>query len=239
MQRKNWKEALKASVITVGDGRGFVVDLCGKDSPIITTAAHCLPRLTLSNGVDENGRQYVADADARLYANLLGTIGTKPTGWAECLFVEPVADLAVLGTPDNQRLFDEAEAYEALVKSLIRFSVAKAPERGQVWLLSLKCKWFSCQASYIPWLNGQIVLSTDPKNIEGGMSGSPIVSDTGAAVGVVSLGSNQTECGPNPRLVRDLPGWLSYTQQRRAARAQREHWNRLQTEKIQISGFEN
>jgi hypothetical protein len=239
MNQQTWKKALKASVIEVGDGRGFVADLCGKDNPIIITGAHCLPRLTLSNGVDEDGHLYVADADARLYANLLGPIGAKPTVWAECLFVDPVADLAVLGTPDNQRLFDEAEAYEAFVGSLTPFSIADVPEQSQVWLLSLEREWLSCQARYVPWVNGPFLLSTDPKNIKGGMSGSPIVSDTGAAVGVVCLGSNQPECGPHPRLVRDLPGWLSYAHQRRAAKAQREHWNRFGTGEIQISGFEN
>jgi len=64
MNLQTWKKALKASVIEVGAGRGFVVDLCGKDNPIIITGAHCLPRLTLGSGVDEDGRQYVADGDA-------------------------------------------------------------------------------------------------------------------------------------------------------------------------------
>jgi hypothetical protein len=27
--------------------------------------------------------------------------------WAECLFVDPIADLAVLGAPDSQELHDK------------------------------------------------------------------------------------------------------------------------------------
>ena len=35
--------------------------------------------------------------------------------WAECLFADPVADIAVLGVPDEQYLSSEAAAFEALV----------------------------------------------------------------------------------------------------------------------------
>ena len=154
-------------------------------------------------------------------ANLLGPIGAEPKVWTECLFANPVADIAVLGPPDDQELGDEAEAYEALVESVTPFSISDAPEQGQVWLLSLERKWFSCETSSATWVNGPIWLTTHPKNIQGGMSGSPIVSDSGAAVGVITLGSNMKDIGPNsgpnPRLVRDLPGWLSYAQQKRAA----------------------
>jgi len=40
-------------------------------------------------------------------------------------------------------------------------------------------------------------------HVEGGMSGSPILMENGCAIGVVSTGS-----GPEPRLMRCLPGWL-------------------------------
>jgi hypothetical protein len=203
----NNRELLTPSVIRVGDGRGFVIDSHSGDR-MITTAARCLPYLPPCHAADDH-----------LYANLLGPIGAEPTVWAECLFFNPIADIAVLGAPDAQNLWDEAEAYEALVKSVTPFSIADAPEQGQVWLLSLERKWFSCQAKYTPWVNGPIWLTTEPKNIEGGMSGSPITSDAGAAVGVISLGSNMNDSGPNPRLVRDLPGWLSYAQQIQTAKA--------------------
>jgi len=48
----------------------------------------------------------------------------------------------------------------------------------------------------------------------GGMSSSPIVSPEGAAIGVVSVGSEIDGAasadmqGPNLALVRNLPGWL-------------------------------
>jgi hypothetical protein len=48
---------------------------------------------------------------------LIGPLGAKASIWTECLFVDPIADIAVLGPPDNQSLSAEAEAYEALLVS--------------------------------------------------------------------------------------------------------------------------
>jgi hypothetical protein len=48
---------------------------------------------------------------------------------AECEFVDPVADITVLCSPDNQSLFDEADAYDALVEDddLTAWMVAAPP----------------------------------------------------------------------------------------------------------------
>ena len=57
-------------------------------------------------------------------------------------------------------------------------------------------------------LAGSALLSTDAKgNIRGGMSGSPIVSSVGHAVGV--LCTSASIGGPNPFLAAQLPGWLA------------------------------
>lgn len=151
--------------------------------------------------------------------DFLRPIGAKPTVWAECLFVNPVADIAVLGPPDEQTLPEQAQGYKALLRSLKPFKVADIQQVDQVWLLSLERKWFSCRANYLPWVNGSLWLHTwELGSIKSGMSGSPIISDNGEAVGVVRV-ANLTglDSGPQARLVRDLPGWLSYAQQRRAA----------------------
>src|SRR5208282_2594949 len=89
-------------------GRGFVAETGGQT--LIVTAAHCLPNLPPGMGGG-------ALTEELTYANILGQLGEEPTAWAECLFVDPVADLAVLGSPDGQELFEEAAAYEALVES--------------------------------------------------------------------------------------------------------------------------
>ena len=81
-----WKQWLSA-VVRVGDGRGFVVE--NDDERLVITAMHCLPELPIAHGAS-----YIEE---RTYRGLLGPVGDGQTVWAECLFADPIADLAVLG----------------------------------------------------------------------------------------------------------------------------------------------
>jgi len=65
------------------------------------------------------------------YKALLGPLGAKPVVWAACLFVDPIADIAVLGQPDNQVLIDEAAAFDALMDSTGRLAIADASAQGR------------------------------------------------------------------------------------------------------------
>ena len=81
------------------------------------------------------------------------------------------------------------------------------------FLLSLKNEWFACKVRYSPFGDGTLMISDATKGIVGGMSGSPILSEYGAAIGVVCLGTVGsvhllTGGGPNPRLMDSLPGWF-------------------------------
>ena len=136
----------------------------------------------------------------------VGPIGRKPTVSAECMFVDPVSDLAVLGPPDNQDLSEECDAYEAFVEQLAAFSTAdilptplshEMPEGEIGWVFSLAGKWQQCRMSQVGgplWLSGA--------SIDAGMSGSPILSANGRAVGVIV--SNHAQ----PRLWHGLPSWI-------------------------------
>jgi hypothetical protein len=69
-------------------GRGFVVE--AGHQRFVLTAGHCLPHLLPSH----------PDAlEERIYPKLLGPVGEDPGIRADCLVVDPVADLAVLGSP--------------------------------------------------------------------------------------------------------------------------------------------
>jgi hypothetical protein len=59
----------------------------------------------------------------------------------EALFVDPLSDLAVLGPPDDQELYEKCEAYEAFVESRVPVPLAEAGEAGEAWLLSLDNVW--------------------------------------------------------------------------------------------------
>jgi len=91
--------------------------------------------------------------------------------WAECLFADPVADIAVLRSPDHQALSDKAAAYEGLMGIITPFAVVGAPKQGierkkvsypvrggsrhttikistpgqgAALVLSIDCKWTEC-----------------------------------------------------------------------------------------------
>jgi hypothetical protein len=183
----------KNAVVKVGDGRGFVVQY--KHYRVVITAAHCLPCFPPCMSF--------SGLEDRTYKALLGPLGEQPAAWAECLFVDPIGDIAVLGPPDDQELSDECEAYETLVDAAAVLPIADAPQDGPAWLLSLDGRWFRCNVRH----NGGMLRISAAEGIACGMSGSPIVAADGSAIGVVCCGS-VTEGGPNPRLTHNLPAWL-------------------------------
>jgi hypothetical protein len=77
----------KCSVITVGAGRGFVIE--GERHRLVITAAHCLPFFPPCASISHR--------EERTYEALLGPLGDQPTVWTECLFADPIGDIAVLG----------------------------------------------------------------------------------------------------------------------------------------------
>jgi hypothetical protein len=148
--------------------------------------------------------------EERTYERILGTLGEEPTVWAECLFVDPISDIAVLGEPDGQELYDESNRYRAFVDGLPPLSISDIPEEDSARLLSLENQWFSCTVRH----NGRAFWISDTEaEIVGGMSGSPIIDGYSRAIGVLctsSIGSDASAVfhGPNPRLAANLPGWL-------------------------------
>src|SRR6516225_10006823 len=93
-------EMLTAGVITAGSGRGFVVE--GPGERLVITAAHCLPFLPPALPA--------LGIEARTYGSLRALRGEAPHAWAVCRFVDPIADIAVLGAPDAPH----ADDYKAL-----------------------------------------------------------------------------------------------------------------------------
>jgi hypothetical protein len=198
-------------ILRVGDGRGFVVTTAGMDR-IVVTAAHCLPHLPPPHLWSEGY------AEERTYAAILGPLGGETGVWAECLFADPVLDIAVLGSPDGQD--EKAEAYKALVAGAWPFRITDAPKeetrhkqlhghgvvneiwvnvpkpgRGTALVLSLVGAWIKCTVAR----RGAWLQIEDDGIIKSGMSGSPIISPAGHAIGALSTGSL------NPVLTEALP----------------------------------
>jgi hypothetical protein len=172
------------AVVKVGKGRGFVIEV--DEGRNVVTDAHCLPNIPAAHAASYSKE--------RTFTKLLGPVGGRSTVWAECVFVNPVAELAVLAMPDGQELSDAADEYDAFAGVVPPLPVARpsAQTRGQ--MLSLKGHWFWCDVNC--W-GRSLWIDNPAEPIRGGMSGSPILAADGAALGVVCTG-DKSGGGPNP-----------------------------------------
>jgi hypothetical protein len=82
-------------VVAVGKagGRGFVIETRARNR-LVLTAAHCLPSMPIAHPWADDDRTW----------RLLAPLDEKPSIIAECYFVDPVADVAILGPPCDQNL---------------------------------------------------------------------------------------------------------------------------------------
>jgi hypothetical protein len=207
----------RKSVIRVGGGRGFV--LARERRRYVATATHCLPFLPPATGA--------SSLEERTAMDLLGPLGEEPSVAAEIVFMDPIADIALLEEPDSQEFSEQAAAYRALTEAtpqlpltalaFVRqehrlpdgFSFRGPPEAAaDAWMLALEGDWFACRLT----VRRSTWIWDAAKPIVPGMSGSPIISH-GGGVGIVSLssgtsGSPHHEGGPNPYLPFALPGWM-------------------------------
>lgn len=220
---------LAKSLVRVGDGRGFVVK--GKNGfhdRLVITAAHCLPEVPAPS--------VIRGEWAETFRGLLGPINGAATVWAECLFAEPIADVAVLGSPDNQAMSEEADAYGALVGSIRPLRIAdvtafNTPAPGR--LVALDGHLTDCTVRHF---GGDLLIENATEGIMGGMSGSPVLDSVGAAIGIVSQSGGTQERhteGLAPRLALGLPGWVlieigAVGLLTAAHRALRTHWRQMQ-----------
>ena len=185
------------AVVRVRHGRGFIV--AHRRKRFVITAAHCLP-------VDDAGYLILSpamhmDLKEQTYPNLLGALDAEPSVWCECRFVNPVADIAVLGAPDSQALYEEARAYDIMVDSVKPLVIADArQEETTAYLLSLDGELRKCTVTRNP----DNLVVQDGKLVVAGMSGSPIISIDGKAIALVSTSGMSF----NPVLRDNLPAWF-------------------------------
>lgn len=127
------------------------------------------------------------------------------------MFADPIADIAVLGAPDTQDLYDEANAYEELMASSTALTIADAPKmrRDRVqqfgdYSFKVDQPGEALRGCCRSTVNGSSNwLSSEKRGLFArGMSGSPILSMDGRAIGLISTG----DCGPV--LSENLPAWF-------------------------------
>jgi hypothetical protein len=180
------------AVLTVGEGRGFLVSV-GYDTVVIT-AAHCLPHLPPPHPW--------SSTEERMYERLLGPVGEPPSVSAECLFVDPIEDVALLVEHvehDDQVRSPEADAYTSLIRERCSVQIGAMTTAGPVWLLALNGEWLRCDAT-IRGFEHPLSVDGPPEAYAPGTSGSPVLDARGRAVALVSGGADL-----NPLLLDSLP----------------------------------
>jgi hypothetical protein len=163
--------------------------------------------------------------------NALGPLGQKPSVWAQCIFMDPIVDLAVLASPgacdfDARR---KEEGYDALVNSTVPLPVQTIfkfwhpnedePELIPAWIPLPTDKVIACViedyghlfdwrcaplgADVTGFLRDPSRRDMFPTGIQQ-LDGSPVVTDDGSVLAVFIGGSYSVAT----RLSRHLPAWL-------------------------------
>jgi len=187
----------EAAIVTfaapgVRKGRGFLVETNRQDR-LVVTAAHVLWRIPPPDPAKTN---------ERLQPKVIGRLGRRTTRvCSECLFVDPIADVAVLGEPDANTLGEEWQAYNDFVESASVLQIDTVADSCAAWLLDLDGHWQRCEVHLRGGWSLEISGCTNMA-VARGTSGSPILNEEGHAIGLISA------AWVNPALIAALPGRL-------------------------------
>jgi len=211
-----FRDTVEKATVTIrkgeGHGRGVLVK-----GNLILTAAHCLD----------------CTCDGSMVMNEHLPVEIKTYDGKKLLTnkmaIEPCSDIAVLGSPDNQVFYEEAEQFEEFCDGTIPLRLfdgfATKIDLNKPVEQLLKEQQFPVHiyTHEDKWLNGTGE-SFHPSYrrikfdllTKGGTSGSPIVNDSGELVGIVSQGSAHHKEGKSvPQKEgfgvvpsRNLPVWI-------------------------------
>jgi S1-C subfamily serine protease len=164
----------------------------------IVTAAHCIECTAAEGMLAAMGSGFHGKAQTAAGRELL----------LDVLAIEPVADIAILGSPDNQAIPDEAETFAEFIAATkpvplyrgkwIPTDVHETCGPGKYTLpalvYNLDRSWVKATASVVQPGQPMLFLESE-RHIECGASGGPIVTPDGQLIGVVSHGPKPTTRG--------------------------------------------
>lgn len=175
MINKNIQVKVANATVTILKTRGQGVWV---KNGFIITAAHCIDFKC-------DGSMPLGDFFIEEIETIHGKLKVSP--WA----VEPVNDIAVLGSLDNQIFPDEAMGFDELCKKIkpipLFLKKLKQFEKFPVYIYTHQKTWLEGEATKWDGEKGSPAIGIETKEqIEGGTSGSPIVNERGELVAIVS-----------------------------------------------------
>jgi Trypsin-like peptidase domain len=200
------KQQVERATVTITKKRGRGVLVPGN---IILTAAHCVDYSC--DGGMALGDFFLEEIQTNLGVFRLET-------WA----VEPVADIAILGEPDNQQpaFQRDVEIFESFCEQTtpVRFALREFElfQPLAVYVYTHEGVWVEGSAKQCTPNAKSLFVEFDGP-IKGGTSGSAIVDETGALVGLISIAGGApgvidvAPSGPAPRPHLALPVWAVQT----------------------------
>ena len=173
-------------------------------SGMILTAAHCIA--------------WAGDGRMVVGGDIIEEIETKDGQKlrSTALFVDPVADIAVLCGLDEQSFYKESEAFDEFCDATEPLSLSEAKaetfEKFPIRVLSHRGHFLSGEAMFCNPKRSSVWIETHG-DIEAGTSGGPVVDESGKLIGVVSHACHteppRAICdGSIAFALRCLPIWL-------------------------------
>jgi hypothetical protein len=219
-------KALARAVVRVGKGRGFVVS--GGDDRYVITAAHVLskppPPHLMPFGEERSYLRFLGPRGGKRKRIAVECLFYEPVSDTAVLgepqdvelsdeaeryrqFVADLPPFAVaapppmpVGSPRKVKMI-APETLNGPVRFVSEGATRRQPSHFPAHVISLAGEWTKCDAARDRSRPG--LLEVEPENVVvGGMSGSPLISATGEALGVVSTSNF---C---PVLTDSLPAWL-------------------------------
>ncbi len=193
------KERIENATVKLitGGKRGLGVIVPGE---FILTAAHCVDYSLM--GDMSVGAPYFEEIES-----IKGKFISIP------YVVEPISDIAVLGCPDGQCFFKEAEGYEEIYSKLEAVTLCtreyEIEKPFDAFIYTHENTWLEvkalCQEPLLQWFYASTITLKHEKELRPGTSGGPIVNDLGELLGVVSQGYYE---GKHAWACNALPVWV-------------------------------